>query len=281
MNGSLLSGSEWFALAQALLHTLWGGAGAAGGLLVLLRTVPAQHARLRYGLSLCALLAVLFFGLGAWAVLAAPAVHPGALPLRKPASPASAAAATPTAPLGAVTLPETPAPAGARRSVPWPQRIVAFWLPGVAVCLLRTLHETFAAERLRRRCAAVTEPWLRTLLEEPCTRLRLSRRVRMVLSHDIAVPAVMGLFRPVILLPAALLTGLPPEACAPSLLTNSRMCAAGITSPTWDRCLSRLSCSLTPLSGGSAGRFGWSVRPAAIGSRPGNATLPRVTSVRW
>ena len=109
-------------------------------------------------------------------------------------------------------LPETPAPAGAPRSALWPQYVVAFWLLGVAVCLLRTLRETFAAERLRRRCAEVTEPWLLALLEELCARLRLSRRVRMLVSQDIAVPAVMGLFRPVILLPATLLTGLPPEA---------------------------------------------------------------------
>lgn len=59
----------WLTLIPALLHTLWFGALVAVMLVGGLLAVPASRSRLRYGMSLAALIAVALGGVTAWAVL--------------------------------------------------------------------------------------------------------------------------------------------------------------------------------------------------------------------
>ena len=244
MNAPWLTAAGWLPLMHALLHTLWQGALAAGGLFLALRLVPARRAGLRYGLSAGALAFVLILGMAALAWPdAAPTGGtrpasgsagnaPAVLPPRAPAAPAGVgstpAPAAGTAPAasgrsasararvqaeehGGLEAPRPGGGSGPEMEKRWVRRAAAFWLLGVAACLFRALRGAVGAERLRGRCVALADPRLLALAEELRSRLRLSRRVRWLVSEEIAVPAVMGIFWPAVLLPAAMLTGVPPD----------------------------------------------------------------------
>jgi beta-lactamase regulating signal transducer with metallopeptidase domain len=101
-------------------------------------------------------------------------------------------------------------PAPPAQGVSWIGRLVPVWLAGVAGLSLRLIGGWIVLERLRRRA---TRP-LPAALEDRCRRLRqrlgLARRVRFMQSSLVAVPVVIGWLRPVVLIPAAALTGLSP-----------------------------------------------------------------------
>ena len=84
------------------------------------------------------------------------------------------------------------------------------WLLGVSALALRLLFISLVVARLKRRG---NEPlgaqWIQQL-HRLKTALQISRPVRLVKSALVEVPTVVGWLRPLILLPAATLTGLTP-----------------------------------------------------------------------
>ncbi len=223
---SWLNTPAWLPLIHALLHTLWQGALAAGGLFLGLRFVPAHRAGLRYGMSAAALVLIVLTGVGSWALLDAPrqspasTMHGNHLPttatMRLPESPFSVSAdlSIPTGgELGtrAADTRSVASSADASRARKWVQWAAASWLTGVAVSLLRAVKGTLGAGRLRRRCRDLADPQVLALVEQLRARLGLSRRVRFLVSDEIGVPSMLGILYPAVLLPASLLTGVPPE----------------------------------------------------------------------
>jgi beta-lactamase regulating signal transducer with metallopeptidase domain len=88
---------------------------------------------------------------------------------------------------------------------------VLIWFTGVLVFSVRALGGWFLLERLRRE----KTDQLPEILRERCLvlqhRLRITRTVRYLESRLLDSPAVVGWFRPVILLPITALTGLSPQ----------------------------------------------------------------------
>jgi beta-lactamase regulating signal transducer with metallopeptidase domain len=110
-----------------------------------------------------------------------------------------------------------PPPSAARirdafaRLEPLLPRLVFIWLIGVVLLSLRLLGGWVQVGRLKRRWAVpAAERWQQMLLDV-ARRLRLARPVRLLESAAARVPTVIGWLRPVILLPASILTGLSPE----------------------------------------------------------------------
>jgi beta-lactamase regulating signal transducer with metallopeptidase domain len=180
------------AFTGALREFLWQGAAVAGLLwmvLLLLRNRPAQS---RYAASCAALgiLAVLP------AVTAFGRYHGGAAEVL-------------------VTMPSSPvwaAVAGIDRpAIGWRAIAEAWTLPlwslGVAVFSLRMVWACRQVAGFRRRGTPVEEPLLAGL----CAKLGIRRAVRVMVSESADGPAVVGWMRPVILLPAAALTGMPAD----------------------------------------------------------------------
>lgn len=88
------------------------------------------------------------------------------------------------------------------------------WLVGACVMLLRTVAALWEIKGLRaglpdRDANGLIE--LQALTGRLCERIGLQRIVQLILSEKIASPAVVGLVKPVILIPPAMLTGIPPE----------------------------------------------------------------------
>ncbi|MBV9613809.1 MAG: M56 family metallopeptidase, partial [Acidobacteriaceae bacterium] len=104
-------------------------------------------------------------------------------------------------------LASEPAP----QSVDWLSWFVLAWFTGVLVFAVRALGGWVVIERLRRE---KTQP-IAQALHHRCLmlqrRLNLSTKIRYLASQLMDSPAVIGWFRPVVLLPVTALTGLAPE----------------------------------------------------------------------
>ena len=88
--------------------------------------------------------------------------------------------------------------------------LAIFWLLGVAVCSARLTQSCWRVRCIRTRDYEPVDPaWMETL-DDLRRRLGVGRAVCLLKSALVEVPTVIGWFRPVILLPAATLTGLTP-----------------------------------------------------------------------
>jgi beta-lactamase regulating signal transducer with metallopeptidase domain len=192
------------ALGWTLLHFVWQGAGLAA-LFAVAKTV-CRRATTRYALAVITLVLM----------MAAPVItFTGMLRQSDPAvrygaQKTSASAVTPVR--IAARGPQSGAPAVGPQLGPvgmvW---FVEAWFLGVVLLSLRTAGGLFLIERMRR---GEIKPVARELYEK-CLALQrkmgLERMIRYCECLRLDAPAVLGWFRPVVLLPARALTGLSEE----------------------------------------------------------------------
>lgn len=177
------------ALGWALLHSLWQGAAVAAALAVVApRLTGARGRYLAATLGLATLPAALV--LTALAAYRAPAPALPGLP--------AAGAALPTG---------LASPAAALAA--WLPLLAALWLGGVLVGGLRAAAGAWLLLGLRRRAARAGGA-LQARADALARRLGLRLAAPVRLSDAVAVPLVVGWLRPAVVLPAALVAGLPP-----------------------------------------------------------------------
>lgn len=200
--------ANWFTpdvlrtLGLSLLHFLWQGAAiaalAAGAL------AASGRARTRYAIGVFALALMISAPVVTFFVLNQPTsglrtfdnvVSPAALPVAH-----------------AVKASSSPAVEAANRSntvtvtaLTW---FVELWFVGVILFSLRTAGGFFLVARLRRRDAKPMSRELLSLCCEMQKRLGIARAIRFCESLELDAPAVVGWFKPVVLLPISALSGL-------------------------------------------------------------------------
>ena len=182
------------ALGWTLLHSLWEGAILATVLAIVM--LATRSPRIRYATACVALIALLVAS-GVTLVWVMP--QGGELETRPRLTfPGWNLSAAPDTQAWRHTALDA--------AVPW---LAPIWIAGVWLFYLRHAAGWIAVSRMRRRgvCCA-SERWQSTLASL-CARLRISRPVRMLESCLSEVPMVVGHFRPVILMPAGLLAGMP------------------------------------------------------------------------
>src|SRR5688572_8909507 len=188
-------------LAWSLLHFLWQGAAIAALAAAVMFVFRTPAARYLAGVTSIALMFVSF---GAtFGSLYSAASDPVVTGAATPAYVAAAPAAEVSSPLG-----YSPGPAASSDELAW---LAQLWLAGVCLLALRIAFGLLFLERLRRRnLSALPEAFvLRCRILQH--RLGISRVVRYCECRLVSVPAVIGLFRPIVLLPMRALTGLTPE----------------------------------------------------------------------
>ncbi len=99
-----------------------------------------------------------------------------------------------------------PAPVGLAA---WLPEIVLFWLAGVLLAALRPLFSWYTVRRLRTVGVSSVGDMVQKVLERTAKRLRLARAVEVLQSTVVKTPVVVGYFRPAVLLPLCVVTGLP------------------------------------------------------------------------
>ncbi len=187
-------------LGWTLLHFLWQGTALAALAAILMGL--CRSATTRYAMAVGALALML-----AAPVLTFFFLLPSSSPIPATSSPL---ADTPRHADGVVseTVPRVSATSLSLDALPW---LVEAWLFGVAFFSLRSAGGFLVLERERRRQS--TPPSARVL--EMCRtlqhKLRLERTIRYCECKWMQAPAVIGWFRPIVLLPATALTGLSEE----------------------------------------------------------------------
>ncbi len=93
------------------------------------------------------------------------------------------------------------------RYLPW---IAGGYLLGVSIMLFRLFRSMLQVNRLSSRAIQITEGPLVEIVSTLASRWSLKLAPRIAETKELIVPTVVGLFRPLILLPASMLSGLTP-----------------------------------------------------------------------
>ncbi|TWT77817.1 Regulatory protein BlaR1 [Posidoniimonas polymericola] len=120
------------------------------------------------------------------------------------------------------TLPATAAEPTALNNVALDEKLVAvfdqaaewlplLWLIGAPLTFLLLATGLIGVERLRKDCQPVTSGPLHEALVAAAERLRIRGRAALALSERVAQPMLIGVLRPVVLLPAIAASGYSPE----------------------------------------------------------------------
>jgi beta-lactamase regulating signal transducer with metallopeptidase domain len=214
--GNLLGTPLAQALGWALVHLLWQGVLVAAILAATLALLSKQSANARY-LASCGALALLvilgavtayrsYDGSGELGVgsgserLAIPLVTSDSA-VESPASPTTSSQTPPP-------TPHTPFLAFAKSQLP---KVVFIWLTGVLLLSIRLLFGWLRAHAIAKRNATDAAPEWQHAARRLARKLNLRRAVQLLESAAVEVPTVIGWLRPVVLLPAATLTGLSTE----------------------------------------------------------------------
>lgn len=201
--------AEWFSpsvmrpLGWALVHFLWEGAALAALLSVAM--AMSRSARTRYALAVGTLVLMVAAPIVTFIVVRnAEAMNPAINIVRAPASTPAQDSAAPLPTRLAKVATETVQPDALLL-------FVEAWMAGVLFLSLRNLGGLVLIEQLRRKeSIPVGETLLKKCLELQ-RRLGLDRVIRYCECHRLEAPAVIGWFRPVVLLPVTALTGLTED----------------------------------------------------------------------
>ena len=192
-------------LAWSLLHFLWQGAAIAAVAAAFMAVSRKPASRYLIGITALALM------LGSFVVTFAAISEPAATVAEVAAIGVPAAA--PTSLNGASQhsvneLMEEQAAISSASDFAW---IARGWLLGVFVFALRIAFGLAVLEQLRRRNLIALPEALVIRFRILQHRLGIRRVIQYCECHSLNVPAVIGLFHPVVLLPVRALTGLTPE----------------------------------------------------------------------
>ena len=230
-------------LTVTLGHFLWQG--LAVGLLIVLAAPLLRRTRppTRYGVYVAALLLMAACPPTTFMLLGENALPEPAQPATEPVAPSiqrislspdefdraprtsqtlfgPVDARTPATPVAATTPVPDPGPTIAAESAAAPSpptwhryaaHAVLLYLVGVAIMLARLLLALRGGQRLRRRSQPVDDPRLLAALARQAKRLSLTLTPAIAYCERVAVPTVVGILRPMILLPASLATGLTAD----------------------------------------------------------------------
>ena len=217
--------SPWVpVVGLALVHFVWQGALIHAVLGVVLRIVPAGRVDVRYALA-CAALVVMFAAPIVTVVRLAPtpvaAAPLAALSDATASEPAAVAGANPSAAVArgsGVQAARVPTGSdGAQLSAraglavwlaPLLPMLVVAWLAGVATLLVRLVGGLALAHSWRTRHVAPVSTEIAQVAAAVAARVGVRRAIKVFVSVKAAVPMVVGILRPVVLLPASAVTGL-------------------------------------------------------------------------
>jgi len=194
-------------LGWSLVHFLWQGAAIAA--LLAAAMAMCHSTATRYVLAVGALTLMLASPVVTFSVLwhgrenAAQSFAPGISLSSLPEIISLSQVASSTAGTAAI-----PSPAPRVDVLLW---FVELWFAGVVILSLRTAGGVLWIERMRRRDAKPVSAKLHELCVSVQQRLGISRAIRYCESTLLDAPAVLGWFRPAILLPLTAITGLSGE----------------------------------------------------------------------
>ncbi len=198
-----LSPSAMHSLGWTLLHFLWQGT-AVAALAAVLMTL-CRRASTRYVLAVGALALMLAAPVATFFFLSSSSTFSGT-PV--PARSSSVRETEPANHVGARTSAGFSRLSPSLDALPW---LVEAWLLGVAFFSLRSAGGFLLLERERRKQSITASARVLSMCQTLQRRLGLERAIRYCECAWLQAPAVIGWFRPIVLLPVTALTGLSEE----------------------------------------------------------------------
>ncbi len=206
-------------LAWTLAHFVWQGVVLSLALAVGLRAL--QSAPARYAAATVTLASLVLAAVGTFAYLLPEHQKSNSVPLADTAKAANAAesGSIPNIPRNdeafgnpwATSI--APASTPSKKSFPWQMWTVSVWLCGVALFGLRFLRDWQATWNLKRSAHALPDreaaKW-KPRFEDLKRRMGAYQSVRLLVSFTNPIPMAIGVLRPVVIVPATMLTNLPP-----------------------------------------------------------------------
>jgi beta-lactamase regulating signal transducer with metallopeptidase domain len=219
-------------LGQVLLQSLWQGAVLGGVLLVLL--VFIRQSKIRYALACMTLFALLGWVVVSWVqVWGSSLARADSSPVISEQMQSSVATSAKVADgrivertnqnaLGSsqpttqenrestVTASETRTRVTSfnvdlQKVLPY---ISLAWMVGVAALSLRLLISFYLLRKYRKQSFELSEPWIVERMQGLAKRLKMQQHIALFQTNTLAVPAVMGVLKPLVLLPSSLVSGL-------------------------------------------------------------------------
>lgn len=198
-----ISPSMMQSLGWALVHFLWQGTAIAA--LAASAMAAIRRPSARYVIGVGALILMLIAPIATFLFYSQQNANSADVATSSPL----AAAAWPTAKGNTGTSGATaPWQTRSLNAFPW---LVEVWLLGVALFSLRSAGGFILLERERRRKSVVVKEWVLQICHTLQQRLGIQRAVRYCESAVLHAPAVIGWFRPIVFLPASVVTGLSEE----------------------------------------------------------------------
>lgn len=210
-------------LGWVLVHSLWQFAAVAAVTAAATAIMGRGGPRLRHGVLVCGLVAMAALPVVTWSVVdvrpqeqVTATVAIGSVPAADSPAPRSGGGSWRAAVAdGMRSVPPAAAWAeawGMTRAMdrirPWLAWLTVAWLVGAATAVVRPVVGWLAWRRLTARGTDVPAAVSR-MVERARLRLGVGRAVRVLQSAAVQVPAVAGWLRPVMLVPAALVTSMP------------------------------------------------------------------------
>lgn len=199
MTPSLIAQLPWVqALGWTLLHFVWQGALVGIVFAVLRALIPAGHCNARYANGLAALVLMLVFPLVTLFTI---------LRAEVPAEATSPAAVAVSA---VHAIAESAAPAALSAMDTALQWVVCLWIAGVLLMAYRSWYQWRSLMQIARKWAQ-PDAELEAALLALAGRFEFVRRIKVLVSDRIDTPILIGWFKPVILLPTAVVLGFPRQ----------------------------------------------------------------------
>ncbi len=204
-------------LVASLAASLWQAGAAWAVMTILHRLIPARRAGLRHGVAMAALLAVVVAWAATWWWSSAGGAGAAAVAVPGRWQPPLVTGEAPVAVAGSSMAVAPSAAVKAAARLDWQQVVAAIWHVGVAVGLVRLAGAVRGARRLRAASFPVREKAWISELAELADALGVRTAVALRKSAELTAPVVMGVVRPVIIVPASAVCGVPPEVMRAAL----------------------------------------------------------------
>ncbi len=208
---------EWLiVVATALLHFVWQGMVIAAVAAVLLRALRGASAQARYMLSgmalcLCLLLPVIYL------IQNAPAQDLVSLAMNDSAPDKNAGAAPSLISENGTGLTHITHSAFAQWKSQWSSLkpllpyLVGLWMAGVCVLLLRMILGLRWVSQQVQQAKQVSDPIWQAKLQRMANAMGIQQKLRLGISTQLEFPVTAGWWRPIVILPASLVSGMPAE----------------------------------------------------------------------
>ena len=194
------------ALTTALVHSTWQVAVVAAVLWAALRITHESSAKVRYTLGCAALAAVVVLPLATFAGGLSRAYETTSRSVTRRDESRTIRTSRQETASSRATRPRPASDAFVASAETW---VVPLWLAGVAFCSLRLVFAAQYARTMRRSGQLAPVPIVETV-QRLATTMNVRRRIDVMITAIAGSPGTIGWLKPVILLPAAALSGLTP-----------------------------------------------------------------------